>query len=88
MYGDTPRDLMATLNSMGDVAMRRNLNNRLAALVVSNPFRHVIACFAGYDPAILARQYDEARRSCAQLDLSDPRLRGGERRPLTRDQSW
>lgn len=88
MYGNSQRDLMLTLNSMAEAALRRNWNNRLQA---REDMAHAIKNdrrFDRFDPSVLARRHEEARNCGAILHLGDPRLRGLPARPLERDQSW
>ncbi len=82
MYGTSDRDLMQ------NEAMQRNFGNRPQAredmaVAIRNDRR-----FDQFDAAVLARRYEEARNCGGILKLDDPRLRGGEARPLTLDQSW
>ena len=85
MYGDSEADLMRTLGTMAETALHKCRQNKVEARDVMQGFIRNDRRFDGYDPAVLARRVEECRSNGAKLDLSDPRLRGGEARPLERN---
>jgi hypothetical protein len=90
MHGDTQRDLMQFLNSAANEALARHYGDRPAARLDLERAIRNNRQFDWANASILAERYERARASCAVLDLSDPRLRagGGQRRPLSLDESW
>jgi hypothetical protein len=73
---------------MADAALERSHLNRLEARNLMATWIKSDRRFDGLDAGKLARRVDEARSNGSRVDLTDPRLQGGEARPLERDLSW
>jgi hypothetical protein len=87
MFGNSERDLCATLSTMESVARERTNFNTVEAKSVFRDWIKNDARFRDYDPDVLAGRVQECKSCGASLDLSDPRLKGGEKRPLERS-NW
>jgi hypothetical protein len=85
MHGTDDRDIIQTLGSMFQEALQRNNQNRVAAREEMTQAIKYDRRLDSYDPAVLARRTEECWYSGGKLNLDDPRLKGGEARPLTRD---
>ncbi len=81
---DDPRDLAATLTQMHKVALERSRWDQNEAKTKFREFLGNDLRFADYDPDRLISRVMECRSNGAVLDLDDPRLKGGEPRPLER----
>jgi len=88
MFSDSVRDKLVTLGRMADAALERSHLNRLEARNLMASWIKSDRRFDGLDASKLARRIDEARCNGSRVDLTDPRLRGGEPRPLSRDTYW
>jgi hypothetical protein len=84
MFGNTPKDLCATLSEMETVARQRSNFNQIEARNVMSSWIRNDQRFAAFDSDALAKRVVECKSCGASLDLDDPRLRGGEARPLER----
>jgi hypothetical protein len=84
MYGDSPRDLIRTLGTMAETALERSQQNKIAARDLMREYLERDRRFDPYDKDRLVRRVEECRSCGAKLDLEDPRLKGGEARPLER----
>jgi hypothetical protein len=88
MFGDSERDKLQALGAMAVEALEKNFCNRLAARETLAQFISQDARFSGLDATKLAERVDRSRSDGSRVDLTDPRLRGGEARPLARDTYW
>jgi hypothetical protein len=88
MFDPNERDMLRTLGTMANTAMDRAFGNKLAARETLASYIRTDKRFDYYDAPTLARRVEECRSCGAKLDLTDPRLRGGEARPLARDGYW
>lgn len=84
MYGYDPKDLAATLTHMARVAYERSNCNQVEAKEKFKAFLGNDKRFTAFDPNALAERVWECKSNGAVLDLDDPRLMGGEARPLER----
>ncbi len=84
MYGSDERDLCATLTQMHKVAIERARWDQNEAKQILCGYLQSDRRFDAYDHARLAERIQQCRSNGAVLDLDDPRLKGGEARPLER----
>jgi hypothetical protein len=89
MFGKDQEELLDTLSTMRDEALRKSCFNHAEA---NRELRGMIQTdrrFDGYDPERLVSQVEDCAKHCKRLDLDDPVLkRGGEPRPKTRRGLW
>jgi hypothetical protein len=83
MFGDDPRELAITLSQMERAALERSQFNQLAAKDVFRQYVQHDRRFDQYDTDRLIARVQEARSCGRTLDLDDPYLRGGPKRPLS-----
>jgi hypothetical protein len=88
VFANNDRDKLQYLGWAANEAMKRTCSNRIEARQLLAGYIRQDRRFDGLDPAKLAQRVDELRSNGAQLDFTDPRLRGLPPRPLQRDQSW
>jgi hypothetical protein len=84
MFENDPRDLTTTAGAMYRAAFDREHANQIAA---KEKFKQYLAQDRRFKPFDLDRVADrvvECGQSGARLDWTDPYLRGGEKRPLSR----
>jgi hypothetical protein len=84
MFDTTEKDLARTLTEMHKVALERARWDQNEAREVFKQYLSADRRFDQYDKDVLTRRVQECRSNGAVLDLDDPRLKGGEARPLER----
>jgi hypothetical protein len=84
MFDNDTRDKVKALDFMEKLSRERACFNEVAARSKFKEFIRQDRRFDDYDADALVRRVQECRASCAVLDLDDPRLKGGEARPLER----
>ena len=84
MHGTDPRDLAATLTNMHKTAIERSHWDQNEAKKVFREYLAYDGRFRDYDHEALIDRVAQCRSNGAVLDLDDPRLKGGEARPLER----
>jgi hypothetical protein len=84
MYGDSERDLCATLWQMHKTAVERANCNQIEAREILRGYVQTDRRFDEFDPDRLVKRIEECRSCGRTADLfSDPYLRrNGEKRPL------
>jgi hypothetical protein len=87
MFDNDVRDKIKALDFMEKLSRERACFNEVAARDKFREFVRQDRRFDEFDADALVRRVQECRRSCAVLDLEDPRLRGLEKRPLERS-NW
>ena len=83
MFGDEPKDLYATLSQMERLSRERTNFDQMAAREKFKEFLERDRRFDDFDKDRLVARVQECRSCGATLDLDDPRLKGGEARPLS-----
>jgi hypothetical protein len=85
MYGDTEKDLCATLSHMHRAAVERCNYNQIEAKEVLKGYVQADRRFDQFDPDRLVARVEEALSCGRVMDLTtDPYLRpGGVKRPLS-----
>lgn len=84
MFDNTERDMAQTLTQMQRLALERSHWDQNEAKERFKNFLSVDRRFDAFDKDALIDRVNECRSNGAVLDLDDPRLRGGEARPLER----
>ena len=87
MFDRDERDLVRTLNEMERTARERSHFDQIEARQRLRSYVQADRRFNSYDADALVSRVLECRQCAAVLDLDDPVLRGGERRPLDRS-NW
>jgi hypothetical protein len=83
MYSNDPRDLARSLSEMDRIARDQCLGNQVEARGVVRQYIQNDRRFDAYDANRLAERITEAKSCGRSLDLDDPWLRGGFKRPLS-----
>jgi hypothetical protein len=83
MFSDDPRDLAHSLSEMHRIARDKCMGNQVEARGVVRQFIQNDRRFDAFDADRLAERVAEARYSGRSLELDDPWLRGGSKRPLS-----
>jgi hypothetical protein len=85
MYGDSEKDLCASLSEMHRVAIQKANYNQVEAKEILKSYVALDRRFDQFDPDRLAERIQECRSCGRTADLlDDPWLRrGGEKRPLS-----
>ena len=83
MHSADDRDRLATLGSMARLAVDRCFGNKVEAKEQIKEWISYDRRFEGYDRDRLADQVMLNRSNGAAIDLDDPYLRGGQKRPLS-----
>jgi hypothetical protein len=83
MFSDDPRDLARTLGEMEKEARVSSNFNQLDAKEKMREFLSHDRRFAEFDHGRLIERVMESRSCGRTLDLDDPFLRGGQKRPLS-----
>lgn len=85
MYGDSEKDLCASLSEMHRVAIQRANFNQVEAKEILRGYVQADRRFDQFDPDRLVERIQECRSNGRTADLlEDPWLRrGGEKRPLS-----
>jgi len=86
MFTRDPRDMTATLTQMDSQARAKANYNQTEAREIMAGWIQQDRRMDGLDPHRLAARVQECRSCGAQLDLTDPTLRGLPPRPL--DKRW
>ena len=84
MFDDNSKDLTATLAEMHRVARIKSNFSETDAKEKMRKWIKQDSRFGEFDAAKLADRVNECIQSGATLDLDDPVLKGGEKRPLDR----
>ena len=84
MFEKNPADMTRTLGEMFHAAYNRSNCNQNAAKEKFKEYVRQDKRFSDFDRDRLADRVMECRSNGARLDLDDPYLHGGERRPLSR----
>lgn len=87
MFDKSPNDLARTLTEMDRIARDRCNANQVESKVKLKEFIAADRRFDGFDKEALASRVMLSRSNGAILDLTDPRLKGQEPRPLERS-NW
>jgi hypothetical protein len=85
MFGNDTKDMMAALATMERLSRERTNFNQLAAKEKLKEFLQSDRRFDQFDKDALVSRVMHCRSNGACLDLDDPRLKGGEARPLERN---
>lgn len=84
MFDRNEKDMKKTLGEMAQLSRQRSNFDQGAAKEKFKEFLRQDRRFDGYNVDALVTRVDQCLSAGAQLDLTDPVLRGGERRPLDR----
>ena len=83
VFSNDPRDMARSLSEMHRIARDNCLGNQVEARGVVRQFIQQDRRFDAYDADRLASRVEEARSNGRSLELDDPWLRGGQKRPLS-----
>ena len=86
MFGTDDRDLIRSLGEMANIAHQRANANQVEAKQTLAAWISQDRRFDFFDASRLAERVGQCRSNGAQLDLTDPQLRGLPSRPL--DSKW
>jgi len=82
MFGDSEKDLMATLKLMAHDSYNRSCGNKIDAAKSMKGWIANDPRFAQYDPERLVTHFQERTNCGGKVELDDPFLRkGGQQRP-------
>jgi hypothetical protein len=84
MFSREPRDLIQTLGEMARFATHRANANQAEARKLFQEYLSNDKRFKPYDSQRLTDKVWQCRSNGGRLDLDDPWLHGGEKRPLSR----
>src|SRR6516225_364812 len=84
LYGDNTSNLYNTLCKMVDEAYKKSDCDKTKMYGVVRSWVEKDQRFAHFDRDRLVQELQEKGKTCTKLDLDDPYLRGGPRRPLSR----
>jgi hypothetical protein len=84
VYGDSQRDKISALTEMERLSRVRSNFDQVAARETFKGYLQADRRFDEFDKDALIARVQECRQCGAVLDLDDPRLKGGEARPLER----
>lgn len=87
MFGNDPRDLARTLGEMERLARDRSNYNQIETKERFREYLQTDRRFDAFDKDALIERVMLCRSNGAVLELDDPVLRGGDRRPLDRS-NW
>ena len=87
MFGDGDMDKKAALATMARLSIERCNFNQIEAKEKFKEYLQSDRRFDQFDKDALASRVMLCRSNGAVLDLDDPQLKGGERRPLDRS-NW
>jgi hypothetical protein len=82
MFGSEPRDLAATLSEMERVSRAKSNFDQIEQKQRFREYLSHDTRFNGFDHNRLIERVRLCKYNGATLDLDDPFLRGGEKRPL------
>ena len=85
MFGNDERDMMAALATMERLSRERSNFNQTQAKETFKSYLQLDRRFDQFDKDVLVDRVMHCRSRGARLELDDPRLKGGEPRPLERD---
>jgi hypothetical protein len=83
MFSDDPRDLARSLGEMHRLAREKCWQNQIEAKETMRQWLQHDRRFDAFDKDRLIERVAEARYNGRSLDLDDPFLRGGPKRPLS-----